>query len=467
MHTDLGLALVAQAWRARDDLRVVVMSATMDPAPVRAYLDDCPLVDVPGVAAPARHHLRSGPERSPTRSPTCCLQPRQRALLPAGRGRDRRARSRRRSRCAHRYGDRPAAAARLARRRRAGPRARPESGTRRVIFATNIAETSLTVPGVSAVIDTGLQKVARYDAERAIDGLVLERVTADSADQRAGRAARLGPGQARRLWDRRDRLRPAREPEIHRVDLAGILLGTDGGRQSAGGLRLVRCAGRRSGRGRPHVCSRASARSRGDTVTPLGHQLRRLPLHPRLGRVLIARAARLGGGRRLRAAVRTTRAPTGGYRFDVVRPATADRSLVTRAAPHATRRGHAASTRPGPSPASGARRTSTSRDSRRALLAGYPDRVARRRPGDRTRVLLASGRGAADGTRVRRHRRRLARRARPDQRRARASRRAGSRGRRASSRSGSSRPRASGSTASTRRGHGEGVRRRALRRAAR
>ena len=65
-----------------------------------------------------------------------------------------------------------------------------ESTSRRVILATNIAETSLTVPGVSTVIDTGQVKVARYDAARGVDSLVLERVTQDSADQRAGRAAR-------------------------------------------------------------------------------------------------------------------------------------------------------------------------------------------------------------------------------------------------------------------------------------
>src|ERR687892_1067848 len=89
---------------------------------------------------------------------------------------------------------------------------------RRVILATNIAETSLTVPGVSAVIDTGLVKIARYDADRGVDSLTLERITMDSADQRAGRAARLGPGLVRRLWDARDRLRPHREPEVARGD---------------------------------------------------------------------------------------------------------------------------------------------------------------------------------------------------------------------------------------------------------
>src|SRR6266508_6408413 len=95
---------------------------------------------------------------------------------------------------------------------------------RRIIVATNIAETSLTVPGVTAVVDTGLHKVARYDADRGIDSLETERITADAADQRAGRAGRVAPGMVLRLWDARDRLRPHREPDIHRIDLSSTAL---------------------------------------------------------------------------------------------------------------------------------------------------------------------------------------------------------------------------------------------------
>ncbi len=85
---------------------------------------------------------------------------------------------------------------------------------RRVVMATNIAETSLTVPGVSNVVDGGWQKVARYDAERAIDTLVRRARDGRQRGAASGRAARLGPGRAWQLWDARDRLRPAREPEV-------------------------------------------------------------------------------------------------------------------------------------------------------------------------------------------------------------------------------------------------------------
>ena len=94
----------------------------------------------------------------------------------------------------------------------------------RVILATNLAETTVTVPDVTCVIDTGLHKVARYDADRAIDSLETERVSQDSADQRAGRAGRVQAGRVLRLWDARDRLRPHREAEIFRVDLASTVL---------------------------------------------------------------------------------------------------------------------------------------------------------------------------------------------------------------------------------------------------
>src|SRR5204862_4141162 len=103
-------------------------------------------------------------------------------------------------------------------------RALGRSDTRRIIAATNIAETSVTVPGVTAVVDSGQHKVARYDAERAIDSLDVERITADAADQRAGRAGRESPGIVRRLWDAHDRLRPHREPEIRRIDLSAVVL---------------------------------------------------------------------------------------------------------------------------------------------------------------------------------------------------------------------------------------------------
>ncbi len=257
---------------------------------------------------------------------------------------------------------------------------------RRVILATNIAETSLTVPGVSAVIDTGQVKVARYDAERGIDSLTLERVTQDSADQRAGRAARLGPGLVRRLWDARDRLRPRREPDIARIDLAGPLLdllawGADpgtfewfespGAERLTAALRLLRRLGAVDG---DHDTPR---------ITPLGRQIQRAPLHPRLARILldgkgapeIAAACALlseGGAADLLSAI---------DQFDrqPVHVRQIARELQRIAAD-----------------VFGAVAARVSEDAlRHALFTGYADRLAKRRAASPDRLTLATGHGAS------------------------------------------------------------------------
>ena len=222
LHADLGLALVKQAWRARADLRIVVMSATLDAHRVSAFLDGCPVVDVPGRQWPLEVSYRPGvaieeaiAETLPrTTGAVLCFLP--------GAPEIRRARES--------LGSRLRGAAVPILPLHGGldadeqdPALRPGGG-RRVVLATNVAETTLTVPDVTAVVDTGLHKVARYDPDRAIDSLDLERISLDSADQRAGRAGRTQAGIAVRLWDARDRLRPHREPEIARVDLASTML---------------------------------------------------------------------------------------------------------------------------------------------------------------------------------------------------------------------------------------------------
>lgn len=392
LHTDLGLALVADAWRARDDLRLIVMSATMDPAPVSAYLGGCPLVEVPG----ALHSLdiTYAPGEGMTTALTSvlpagpgdvlCFLPGaadiERALQDAAPLRDR-----------HDVDLLPLHGSldADAQDRAIGPGPR-----RRVVFATNIAETSLTVPGVSIVIDTGLQKVARYDAERAIDTLVLERVTDDSATQRAGRAARLGPGVARRLWDSRDRLRAAREPEIHRVDLAGVLLNLIAMGHRPAGFPWFEAPDPGRVDAALVLLERLGALD-GTTITPMGDQLRRFPMHPRFGRVLMAAhgaweaaaaCAWLSEGRGtaqghaatscdlLPLIDRWSSAPPHTRQVADRLYRTAQGLLGIAARPHVDEH-----------------------ELRRALLAGYPDRVGRRRSSDRTRVALSSGRGAVMG----------------------------------------------------------------------
>ena len=204
MHADLGLALAREAWQARDDLRIARDVGHDRGRAGRAFSRRVPGDRGAWAPASAGDRVRAGRDGgraaaslwAHSRGTVLCFLP--------GAPEIHRAESEVR-RAVHAaevvtlYGGLPADEqdARHCRR-----------PTRRIILATNIAETSLTVPGVDAVVDTGLHKVARYDAARAIDALEIERISQASADQRAGRAGRLGPGRACRLWDARDRLRP-------------------------------------------------------------------------------------------------------------------------------------------------------------------------------------------------------------------------------------------------------------------
>ncbi|HXH95212.1 MAG TPA: ATP-dependent helicase C-terminal domain-containing protein [Thermoanaerobaculia bacterium] len=358
IHADVALAMAKQAMEARPDLAVVVMSATIAASDVSQFLGGARVFEVgtrrfpvdvvyrPGVSV-------AGAVREQLRNPAGDIL----CFLPGMREIER-------------------AAAELANADAlvlplhgsldvdAQERALAPSPRRKVILATNIAETSLTVEGITDVIDSGLHKVLRFDPDTAVDHLVAERIAGDSADQRAGRAGRTQPGRAIRLWDARDILRPHREPDIGRVDLAPSLLDIvawggdprtfawferpDEERIEAGMELLTSLGAIDSGR-----------------LTPAGMTLRSLPLHPRLGRILIDAhgadeavtiVAKLGGGgppeeRELASMSRKLLGDDYRQRID-------DATL------------------------------------RRALLAGYPDRVAQRREPKSARVLLSSGTGA-------------------------------------------------------------------------
>ena len=384
IHADIGLALAKQAWLARSDLRLVVMSATLDTARVSSFLGGCPVIDVPGTLHPLEIRYAAAGSLNDTVA-TCLKETTGQVLcfLP-GAGEieaAQRALSRTPSivELVPLHGSLPAPDQ---------DAAIAPSDRRRVILATNIAETSLTVPGVAAVVDTGLHKVARYDPDRAVDSLETERISRDAADQRAGRAGRLGPGLVIRLWSELDRLRPQREPEIHRIDLAGPVLDVlawggdprtfdwfeapnEGALDAAYGL-LDRVGATAGGR-----------------LTDRGRHMQRLPISPRLSAILLAadgaREAALAcallserhyqpGGRR------------GTTSSDLLSAVENERELP----PHIRKAADVLQHLVRP-----ARRPAMSEvDFRRALLAGYPDRVARRRAAGSDRALLSSGHGA-------------------------------------------------------------------------
>jgi len=181
-------------------------------------------------------------------------------------------------------------------------RAFQPSPLRKIVVSTNVAETSVTIDGIRHVVDGGLARMARYDAERGIQTLMVEEISRASADQRAGRAGRTAPGTCWRLWTESGHLnRPARNtPEIQRADLAEVvlLLHSLGVRQAATfdwldapdkaavlrAERLLHILGALEGG--------QGAESPGSDLTPVGRQMLRLPMHPRFARLLVEASRR-------------------------------------------------------------------------------------------------------------------------------------------------------------------------------
>ncbi|HEX4641141.1 MAG TPA: ATP-dependent helicase HrpB [Chthoniobacterales bacterium] len=161
---------------------------------------------------------------------------------------------------------------------------------RRAIVATNVAETSLTIDGVQVVIDSGLARIARFDPRRGINTLLVEKISRASADQRAGRAGRTAPGRCLRLWTEREHLdrTPQELPEVKRLDLAEVVLTL-----KASGVDDI-AAFRWLEPPDPQALARAEqllvdlgAIAEGK-ITPLGQRMLAFPVHPRYARMLLA-----------------------------------------------------------------------------------------------------------------------------------------------------------------------------------
>ncbi len=166
---------------------------------------------------------------------------------------------------------------------------------RKIVVATNVAETSITIDGIRLVIDSGLARVARFDPYRGINTLPVEKISRASADQRAGRAGRTGPGRCLRLWTARDQAnRVAHDlPEIQRIDLAEVLLLLRA--QGVGDLAAFPWLDPPEARAllRAETLLRdLGACAEDGALTPLGRQMAAFPLHPRYARMLIAAGQR-------------------------------------------------------------------------------------------------------------------------------------------------------------------------------
>jgi ATP-dependent helicase HrpB len=162
---------------------------------------------------------------------------------------------------------------------------------RKIVVSTNVAETSLTIDGVTLVIDSGLAKIAKYDPHRGINTLITEKISRASADQRAGRAGRTAPGRCVRLWSERDQLgrRPQDLPEVKRLDLAEVLLTL----KAAGVTNLERFGwiempDPNSLRRAVELLEDLGALERHNgKITALGRRMLSFPVHPRYSRMLL------------------------------------------------------------------------------------------------------------------------------------------------------------------------------------
>ncbi|MDR3622321.1 MAG: ATP-dependent helicase HrpB [Paludisphaera borealis] len=428
LHTDLALSLLREIRReVRPDLRIIVMSATLDAEPVARFLN-APIVEVPGRAFPVAIEYREADQ--PTNPETIAsavasaLADRSDdghilVFLP-GTAEIRRA-------CKELE---PVAA-------RAGALVLPLHGSlptedqdlalrpsdrRKIIVATNIAETSLTIDGVTTVIDAGLARVAHHDPQRGLDRLDLERISQASAAQRAGRAGRTRPGHCIRLWSERRQatLAPFDAAEIHRVDLGSTVLTLH-----SWGVREPERFGWYEPPSKDRIEAAETLLGRlgaldpvARSITPLGKRMLALPVHPRLARLLLAAAGEgvLHEGAALAALLSekdiADRRPGGGRRglsdvlprLDLLAEAESARfspSLRTRGIdPSAARqvaRIQDDLVRLGARLEAPARRADLDEDDReeallKLLILAYPDRVARRRGSEETGVMVG-GRG--------------------------------------------------------------------------
>jgi ATP-dependent helicase HrpB len=164
-------------------------------------------------------------------------------------------------------------------------------GGRKVIVSTNVAETSLTIDGVTGVIDSGLARVASFDPRRGINTLLIGKISRASADQRAGRAGRTAPGVCLRLWTEREHQRriPRELPEIHRVDLSEILLSLKAaGILSPESIRWMDPPKSDALTRAETLLRDLGAVGHNGEITPLGRRMLAFPAHPRYARMLLA-----------------------------------------------------------------------------------------------------------------------------------------------------------------------------------
>jgi ATP-dependent helicase HrpB len=418
LDADLGLALCLDMQGVLNkDLRLLIMSATIDTGPIAAMLEDATVLTCPGREFPVE--TRYVGRHTPVES----LDPLCDAVLSAVRNES---------------GSilvfLPGASeirqvARRLEKARLGPQwiiaplfgnlthsaqnqaiAPVSAGRHKIVLATSIAETSLTIEDIRVVVDSGLQRVPRFETRSGLTRLVTVPVSRASADQRRGRAGRIGPGVCLRLWSRgmHHTLISAHRPEILEADLAGLALelalwGVD----DPGQLKWLDPPPRDTFDSARSLLRSLGALDLYSRITDQGRQMAALPMHPRLAHMLVAADRRGFGG------IACDMAALLGER-DVVRfdPGQQDADIRIRLdLLQALRRKRPLTSQGATIDHSALRRVIRAADQLRRQMGSqaddgdavsigrllgwaYPDRIARRRPGARGKFLLTNGRGA-------------------------------------------------------------------------
>jgi ATP-dependent helicase HrpB len=293
---------------------------------------------------------------------------------------------------------------------------------RKIVLATNVAETSITIEGITAVIDSGLARRQQFDPALGINHLEVGRISRAAADQRAGRAGRTSPGICLRLWTERELhgMTDFEIPEVLRVDLASPVLELlHWGEADPARFAWFEAPPEES-LSRALVLLRQLSATDGAGLTPLGRQMVRLPVHPRIARLLLAgHAAGHSGEAALAAAMLSERDPfrQGERRRQQVEHWSASDVLDRLAIVEEFERGGVRSPAGGQLNQNAARFILRARDQllrlldhepgdksplvalpaaeavRRALFTAYPDRLARRRAAGSRRAVMVGGRG--------------------------------------------------------------------------
>ncbi|MFD2182949.1 ATP-dependent helicase HrpB [Rhodoplanes azumiensis] len=418
LDADLGLALARDAQEGlREDLKLLVMSATIDGARIAKSLGDAPVVESRGRAFPVEtRHLPRDPGRhlEPQVAEAVLralrAEPGSILVFLPGAAEIRRTETLLGEKITDPAVDVVPLFGALDADVQDRAVAPAPAGRRKIVLATSIAETSLTIEGVRVVVDSGLARVPRYEPDLALTRLETVRVSRAAADQRRGRAGRTEPGVCYRLWEERETaaLEPFAQPEILAADLTGFVLDlAHWGVTDPQKLLFLDPPPAPALAEATALLKNLGALGPDGRITDLGQRLRALPLPPRLSRMVLA-AAGLGAAPLAAdiAVVLTERGLGGtdpdlrhrveGLRRDRSRRAEDARRMAGRWAEMANAGRRAGGSLGLPD---GARLAGGADTAAGAVLAlAYPDRVAKTRGGGASAggggVLLASGRGA-------------------------------------------------------------------------